>query len=309
MIVLIIPALLLAAVSLGSFAGRWVWWLDVLANFRAQYVVGLGVFGLVIAASRWRRTGLAILALALFNLFFVAPLYVGSPGEPTAEAAGVRVLNLNLLSNNESYSDVIEYIESLSPDLVFLHEASRPWEVAMDAAGLGYEIIRGRSDQLIFGTLVLARGEVEAVSFGFAEGQPRAIALDYQPDGWPVPLKVLSSHPLAPTTAERANLRDAQLEFAANWANDQEGAFFVVGDLNASPWSWPFRRLVSTGGLRNSQIGFGLQPTFPSTSIGLLRVPIDHLLHSDALRVRDRRLGAALGSDHFSLIVDLEYAG
>jgi len=308
-IVLIIPALLLAAVSLGSFAGRWVWWLDVLANFRAQYVVGLGVFGLVIAASRWRRTGLAILAMALFNLFFVAPLYVGSPGEPTAEAAGVRVLNLNLLSNNESYSDVIEYIESLSPDLVFLHEASRPWEVAMDAAGLGYEIIRGRSDQLIFGTLVLARGEVEAVSFGFAEGQPRAIALDYQPDGWPVPLKVLSSHPLAPTTAERANLRDAQLEFAANWANDQEGAFFVVGDLNASPWSWPFRRLVSTGGLRNSQIGFGLQPTFPSTSIGLLRVPIDHLLHSDALRVRDRRLGAALGSDHFSLIVDLEYAG
>jgi endonuclease/exonuclease/phosphatase (EEP) superfamily protein YafD len=155
----------------------------------------------------------------------------------------------------------------------------------------------------------LARGEVEAVSFGFAEGQPRAIALDYQPDGWPVPLKVLSSHPLAPTTAERANLRDAQLEFAANWANDQEGAFFVVGDLNASPWSWPFRRLVSAGGLRNSQIGFGLQPTFPSTSIGLLRVPIDHLLHSDALRVRDRRLGAALGSDHFSLIVDLEYAG
>ena len=309
MIVLIIPALLLAAVSLGSFAGRWVWWLDVLANFRAQYVVGLGVFGLVIAASRWRRTGLAILAMALFNLFFVAPLYVGSPGEPTAEAAGVRVLNLNLLSNNESYSDVIEYIESLSPDLVFLHEASRPWEVAMDAAGLGYEIIRGRSDQLIFGTLVLARGEVEAVSFGFAEGQPRAIALDYQPDGWPVPLKVLSSHPLAPTTAERANLRDAQLEFAANWANDQEGAFFVVGDLNASPWSWPFRRLVSAGGLRNSQIGFGLQPTFPSTSIGLLRVPIDHLLHSDALRVRDRRLGAALGSDHFSLIVDLEYAG
>jgi endonuclease/exonuclease/phosphatase (EEP) superfamily protein YafD len=308
-IVLIIPALLLAAVSLGSFAGRWVWWLDVLANFRAQYVVGLGVFGLVIAASRWRRTGLAILAVALFNLFFVAPLYVGSPGEPTAEAAGVRVLNLNLLSNNESYSDVIEYIESLSPDLVFLHEASRPWEVAMDAAGLGYEIIRGRSDQLIFGTLVLARGEVEAVSFGFAEGQPRAIALDYQPDGWPVPLKVLSSHPLAPTTAEGANLRDAQLEFAANWANDQEGAFFVVGDLNASPWSWPFRRLVSAGGLRNSQIGFGLQPTFPSTSIGLLRVPIDHLLHSDALRVRDRRLGAALGSDHFSLIVDLEYAG
>jgi endonuclease/exonuclease/phosphatase (EEP) superfamily protein YafD len=308
-ILLIIPALLLAAMSLASFAGRWLWWLDVLANFRAQYVVGLLVLGLIIAVSRWRRTGLAVLGVALVNLVVVAPLYVGSPGEPVAGAPDLRVLNFNLLSDNESYNEVIEYIEAVDPDLVFLHEASRPWEVAMEAAELGYEIVRGRSDQLIFGTLVLSRDPLEAVSYGFAEAQPRAIALEYQPDGWPVALKVLSTHPLAPTTTERAGLRDAQLEFAATWASEQEGAFFVVGDLNASPWSWPFRRLISDGRLRNSQIGFGLQPTFPARSIGLLRVPIDHLLHSEELRVRDRRLGAALGSDHFSLIVDLEYSG
>jgi endonuclease/exonuclease/phosphatase (EEP) superfamily protein YafD len=308
-IVLIVPAVLIAVVSLASFAGRWVWWLDVLANFRAQYVVSLAVLGVVIAASRWRRTGLALLVVALVNVVFVAPLFVGSPGEPVAGAPSIRVLNLNLLSNNERYSDVIEYIEALDPDLVVLHEASRPWEVAIDAAGLEYEIIRGRSDQLIFGTLVMVRGDVEAVSYGFAEGQPRAISVEYQPDGWPAPLRVLTTHPLAPTTAERAGLRDSQLEFAANWAADQEGAFFVVGDMNASPWSWPLQRLEDSGGLRNSQIGFGLQPTFPASSIGVLRVPIDHLLHSQDLRVRDRRLGPALGSDHFSLIVDLEYAG
>jgi endonuclease/exonuclease/phosphatase (EEP) superfamily protein YafD len=308
-IVLIVPAVLIAVVSLASFAGRWVWWLDVLANFRAQYVVSLAVLGVVIAASRWRRTGLALLVVALVNVVFVAPLFVGSPGEPVAGAPSIRVLNLNLLSNNERYSDVIEYIEALDPDLVVLHEASRPWEVAIDAAGLEYEIIRGRSDQLIFGTLVMVRGDVEAVSYGFAEGQPRAISVEYQPDGWPAPLRVLTTHPLAPTTAERAGLRDSQLEFAANWAADQEGAFFVVGDMNASPWSWPLQRLEDSGGLRNSQIGFGLQPTFPASSIGVLRVPIDHLLHSQDLRVRDRRLGPALGSDHFSLIVDLEHTG
>jgi hypothetical protein len=73
-IFLVIPALLIAALSLASFAGQWVWWLDVLANFRAQYVVVLLVAGLVTAASRWRRTGLGILAVALVNLLFVAPL-------------------------------------------------------------------------------------------------------------------------------------------------------------------------------------------------------------------------------------------
>jgi endonuclease/exonuclease/phosphatase (EEP) superfamily protein YafD len=35
-------------------------------------------------------------------------------------------------------------------------------------------------------------------------------------------------------------------------------------------------------------------------------VPIDHLLHGQALEVVDRRLGPALGSDHFLLVVDLQ---
>ena len=87
----------------------------------------------------------------------------------------------------------------------------------------------------------------------------------------------------------------------------QSGAFAVVGDLNASPWSWSFGRLTDGGALRNSQIGFGLQPTFSANSNVLFRVPIDHLLHSGDLTVVDRRLGDSLGSDHFSLIVELAH--
>ena len=206
MILVVIPAVLVAVMSLASFAGAWVWWLDVLANFRAQYVVILAVLGLVIAAGRWPRTGFAIMGVALLNLAFVAPLFVGSPGEPVAGAPGMRVMSFNLLSTNESYSEVIEYIEATSPDIVLLHESSRPWEVAMESSGLDYEIVRGRSDDLIFGTLVLARGDVEAVSYGFAEGDGRAISMVYQPEGWPASVQILSSHPLAPTSGERAAL-------------------------------------------------------------------------------------------------------
>ena len=307
MILVIIPAALIAVASLASFGGRWVWWLDVLANFRAQYFVMLAILGGIVVISRWKKSGIAILAISLLNLAFVAPLYFGSPGKSDPAAPHLVVLSFNLLSTNENYNEVIDYIESVDADLVFLHEASRPWEVALEAADLDYEFIRARSDNLIFGTVILARDEVEAVSHGFAEAQPRAVALDYQPDDWPVSVQILSSHTLAPTTEKRAGLRDAQLAFAASWAAEQDGAYFVVGDLNATPWSWPFRRLVSEGRLRNSQIGFGLQPSFSATSNVLFRVPIDHLLHSEALRIRDRRLGPNLGSDHFPLVVDLEY--
>jgi endonuclease/exonuclease/phosphatase (EEP) superfamily protein YafD len=308
-ILVVIPAVALAAVTIAAFLGQWVWWLDVLANFRAQYVVALAVLGLVIMMSRWRKTGYLVLGAALVNLIVVLPLYIGSPADARVDADTIRVMSFNLLSTNEEYSEVIEYIETVDPDLVLLHEASRPWEVAIESAGLDYEIIRPRSDDLIFGTLVLVRGaDVTAISHGFAASAPRAVALDYVPAGWDAPLAVLGTHPLAPTDQERADLRDAQLGFAGEWATGQSGAFIVVGDFNATPWSWPFRRLMGTADLVNSQKGFGLQPSFPTGSNLLLRVPIDHLIHSSALEVTSRQLGPALGSDHFPLVVDLQLA-
>lgn len=307
MILVVIPAVALAALTMAAFAGQWVWWLDVLANFRAQYVVALALFGLVIMMSRWKKTGYVVLGVALVNLIVVLPLYIGAPAEARVGAETIRVMSFNLLSDNERYSDVIDYLSSVDPDLVFLHEASRPWEVALESADLDYEMFRPRSDDLIFGTLVLVRGQgVTTISHGFAAGAPRAVSLEYTPFGWEQPLAVLGTHPLAPTDQERADLRDAQLAFAGEWAAGRSGAYIVVGDFNATPWSSPFRELMGAADLINSQTGFGLQPSFPTTSNLLLRVPIDHLLHSDALEVTGRQLGPALGSDHFPLVVDLQ---
>lgn len=309
MILVAIPAVALAVISVAAFFGGLVWWLDVLANFRAQYVVALAVLGLIVMMSKWRKTAYVILAVALVNLVAVLPLYIGSPAEARVDADTIRIMTFNLLSDNEQYSEVIDYVETVDPDVIFLHEASRPWEVAMESAGLDYQIVRPRADNLIFGTLVLARGDqLTAVSHGFAEAAPRAVSLDFVPWGWDVPLSIMATHPLAPTNEERADLRDAQLRFAGDWATRQTGAFVVVGDFNATPWSAPFRDLVASADLVNSQRGFGLQPTFPTTSSLLLRVPIDHLLHSSALEVTSRELGPSLGSDHFPLVVDLQVA-
>lgn len=306
LVLLAVPGVVIAAVSLAAFAGQWVWWLDVLANFRAQYVVALLVLGVLLMVSGWRRTGYGVLAVAAVNLVLVGPLYIGSPAEGEPGAPSIRVLSFNLLSDNESFSDVVEYIQAIDPDVVLLHEASRPWEVAMESADWDYEVIRPRSDQLIFGTLVLLRAdEREVISYGFAETEPRAVMIHYRPRGWPEPIAILSTHPLAPTDEDRSKLRDAQLAFAAEWAADRDGAYVVVGDFNATPWSYPFRKLMSASGLSNSQVGFGLQPSFPAGSTFLLRVPIDHLLYSEALAVTGRRLGPRMGSDHFPLVVDL----
>lgn len=81
----------------------------------------------------------------------------------------------------------------------------------------------------------------------------------------------------------------------------------MVGDFNATPWSYPFRRLMASTDLSNSALGFGLDLSYPADGNPLVRVPIDHLLFSDGLAVVDRRLGPAMGSDHFPLTVDLAF--
>lgn len=309
MIFVAIPALALAIASLAAFFGRYVWWLDLLANFRPQYTVVLLAAGIVLLFSRLRRIGYGILFVAGINLFLVAPLFIGSSGESEITAPTIRIMSFNLLSDNEQYGAVVEFIDEVQPDIVLLHEASLPWETAMGSANIGYEVVRVRSDNLIFGTLIMMKLPALVTSFGFAENDARALEITYRPPNWPEDVLILSSHPLSPSDAKRAGLRDAQLGFAAEWASRQDGAYMVVGDFNATPWSWPFRRLVDRGSLKNSQNGFGLQATFAANSNWLFRVPIDHVLYSDSLRVRDRSLGPALGSDHFPIIVDLEFVG
>lgn len=298
MIVLAVVAVGVLLVSLAAFFGQLSWVLDVLANFRVQFAVGLVALGSLLILGRWRRTGAVVLVGAVVNAAVVVPLFFGG-GRTIPPEEPVTVLSFNLLASNERFGEVIAFIRETDPDVAFLHEASRPWEVALEAADLGYDITQSRSEELIFGTLVLTRPGDPVTSFGFTVGGPRAVEVIHDD------IAFLGIHPLAPTTAERAALRDAQIGFAADWAADRSGSHVVVGDFNATPWSHPFRELMAATDLRNSQHGFGVEASFPTSAFFALRVPIDHLLHSEDIVVADRRLGPPMGSDHYPLTVEL----
>ncbi len=299
---LAIPAIVLTLVSVAAFFGRWSWVLDVLANFRAQYAAALVLLGLWLLLARWKRTATVVLLGAALNLAVIVPLYIGE-GRTIPATPPTTVVSFNLLSPNQRFAEVAAFIREVDPDVVFLHEASRPWEVAIDAAELGYEVTQSRSEELIFGTLVLSRPGDPVTSYGFTLRGARAVEVVHNG------IALLAIHPLAPTTAERSALRNGQFEFAAEWAATQSGPHVITGDFNATPWSYPFRKLLGDTGMRNSQVGFGLGASFPADSLFVWRVPIDHLVHSPDIAIADRRLGPELGSDHFPLIVELWVPG
>jgi endonuclease/exonuclease/phosphatase (EEP) superfamily protein YafD len=97
--------------------------------------------------------------------------------------------------------------------------------------------------------------------------------------------------------------RNDQLEKLAQLVRDQKKPVLLVGDLNVSPWSSYFTRLLKNSGLKNSMKGFGFQPSWPSNT-SFLRIPIDHVLYTPEIVIRNRAVGPDVGSDHLPVIVD-----
>ncbi len=302
-LLLAVPAVITALASGLSFFGSLWWPLDLAANFRPHFAVSLLFMGIVLILAARRRLGVGVLLVGVVNAATVVPLFVAPAGGGEPLGATLTVLSFNVNGNNDRYTEVIDYIRAEDPDVVFVHEATFLWEDAFAAADLPYRVEPGRQEPLDFGTLALVPESAEFRTFGFATTAPRAVEVVMQVGG--VGVRLLGTHPLSPSTEERASLRDAQLGFARDWSAESGGRRIVAGDLNATPWSLPFRRLVSGGSLINSQRGYGLELTFPSGSSPLVQVPIDHVLHSDGFRVIDRRLGPAIGSDHLPVVVDL----
>lgn len=291
-------ATIFGVVSLGAFfGGRWPL-LDLVASFRPHLAVGLFIAAVILTKGRWHRSAIFAAALCLVNLVVIVPLFIGPLSRPSTH--DLRVMSFNVLSTNTNYEEVIEFIRSESPDLVVLHEVSRPWEEQLAASDLDYEITRGRTEGLIFGSLVMAPPGSTVKSFGFALSSPRAIEV-LLPSG----VAVLGIHPVAPFPNSETERRQFQFEFASLWALGQDGPTVITGDFNAGPWSHQFRRLRAQASLLNSQTGFGLELSYPAAANPVFQVAIDHLLHSSHLQVVDRRLGPALGSDHYPLTVDL----
>lgn len=112
----------------------------------------------------------------------------------------------------------------------------------------------------------------------------------------------VATHPLPPGGRDYSRWRNDQLEQLPDFIRSPL-PILLLGDLNVTPWNYHFRRLLDRTGLRDSAKGYGVQPTWPSYN-PLLRIPIDHCLHSADIAIVDRRVGQSVSSDHYPVIVD-----
>jgi len=307
--------------ALGSF----VWPLELFAHFRPQ-MAAVALVALL-ASLALRHGPLILVNIVLFaaNVVPIFPHLMSYIREPTtAEATGLslRVLSLNLHANGTQIDHFGALLDKERPDVVVLTEMHETFDRRMAPLleSYPYKLV-GRSGPGYFHEInIYSRWPFASVQTTRVSAlQLPVISVGLCPPSGErgVCLQVVALHAMAPF-GDGAKIRDQQLDAAARAAAGQLGPVLVIGDMNMTPWSPTFRRLLDSTRLKDASLRRGIAPTWAPRSWServraftqdiapLVGLPIDHALVSGDIAVRDSRIGAAVGSDHWPIIVDLQ---
>jgi endonuclease/exonuclease/phosphatase (EEP) superfamily protein YafD len=281
---------------------------ELFVHFPAQYlVVGLALAVFAVLARRYVAFALA-LGMALSNLSPLWPYVGAAPPKVAADGPGLKLVSANLNHLHADAAALGQFLQTTDADIVILTELAGHLEPALaDAATRFPHRLRTPGHRHNpFGLLVLTRRPLQQASMHRPFGISFPIVeFRYCLDETPVScLTVIALHAVRPQ--EDDDLRDRMLGFAferARLASASREPVIVAGDLNLTPFSPVFNRFAAIG-LRDAGLGQGWQPTWPS-ALGVAGIPIDHVLLSPGIDVRQYRRLDAMGSDHRPIQVEL----
>ena len=261
---------------------------------------------LSLLALKHKRQAGVVASFGVFNLLLIAPLFLGSGTKEAhaAEATSIRAMSINLLSKNKQAEAVRQAVHDAQPQIVVFQEVNSWWQAQLEKdLAVDYPYIETRPREDNFGISIFSKlpwSAFEVIDLG---GKIPSLLTTFDNSG--NPFHVLAVHFVPPSRGALARRRDESFEQLPMAIADLPHDTLVIGDLNATPWSFPFRRLLVESELKDSSVGFGLQPTWP-TFLKWMAIPIDHCLHTPGIRIVNREVGAEVGSDHWPLLVDFQ---
>lgn len=299
-------ALLLA--SLFALAGAWHWTLLLTTHFRPHYLLAALLLAVPASMLRHRPSlGLFAAVIVLNGWFLMQASGLRAPeggdaGEGVAGGQRLRVMSFNVNIFNREHEALLAEIEAADSDLLFLSEVVPQHAPLLMALAERYPYAALPAN---------GGGQGEALFSRFPLGPVERRTPSEQASLWIVPVELpetrvtfYGGHPL-PAMSDRLDAIHAtwfEALSAALAERPAEERSLVAGDLNATPWSPRLLALMDEHGLAWTA---PLAGSWPARLPGWLGLPIDHLLIGGGVELVGSRLGAAAGSDHRPLIVEL----
>ena len=296
---------LLAVVVVGGLVGGLAaplhWGLELCCHWRVHGLVVLALCAVLLAALGASRRALGCIVVGLPFAVPLAPLYIPRASPP--DGGSWRLASLNLLSQNHNHEAVGAWLNETQPAVVIALEVTPAW--ARQFEHYPQRIVVPRDDNFgigLWSQFPITRSRILELPGGIPV---LSVTVECSPGR---ECTLLAIHPVPPVNASLARLREQQFLTLSQWIGETNGPLIVAGDFNATSWSPLFARLSSSRPLSDSRTGFGIQPTWAPIGPPALGIPIDHVLVSPGLTVRDRRVGGDIGSDHLPVLVELQSA-
>ena len=287
--------------SLLGFLSHLDWKLELFSHFRLQYVLLLGLCTLAFIVAADLPGAVFCLAFLGGNLALILPIYRRRK-QPAGKGRTTRLFFANILGTNSNYERLKQSILAADADIVLLVEVRSNHMERLLPALSGYPNWFAQPHFKNYGLAIFSRLPLESVEAqAFDERCTPALVARLRLDG--TPMTLVGIHPYPPKSRKQAARRNHQLAMTTAFIQAQPGELFLAGDFNSTSWSHAFGQLLRQTHLLDSRQGIGLQPSWPAGNV-LLRIPIDHVLHTPGIHIQGRKLGQPTGSDHLPVIVE-----
>jgi endonuclease/exonuclease/phosphatase (EEP) superfamily protein YafD len=277
--------------------------LDNLSNFPAHFAVAFLAVAALLAWQRRLVAAVACVALAALALAPVVPWYSGAnPAADDPARPWVRLLVSNVRHSNHDHRRLLDLVERENPDVIGLLEVNARWLGKLEPLRSRYPHHYEVPGELHLGLALYSRLPLENARKLQLPGNgstPAITATLAAPGG---DLEVVLAHPMSPVGAQYIRQRNMQIAALAKHAATAQLPLVLAADLNLTMWNDAYRPLVQVAGLRNAREGHGIGPTWPA--LGPIGVPIDHILATGDVSLRNFRVLPGIGSDHFPVIAE-----
>ena len=289
--------------------------LELLSHFKIQYLIlNIVLFSGLLVTRRKKLIFISLLCLSLVSSeiipWYIPPTSLGNHSDQ------LRILSLNVNTQNQSYSQVLSLVRREKPDVAVFMEINEAWVKQLNSLNDILPNTVANANPYNLGIAVYSKRKLENASVEFfgATNNPTIVG-NLTINGQVVSL--IGTHPPPPKPGLLFQTRNKQLDQISQYIKSRSNTVVMVGDLNITMWSRYYKRFISTTRLKNARQGFGTLPTWPTKTnyppysripslvTWLLSIPIDHCLISPDIKVVNIRTGPNVGSDHRPLITDL----
>lgn len=244
----------------------------------------------------------AVFVLPFTPLYKVEAVYSKQPAHQNLFSFMIS----NVRMENKSYNAFLRLVSQNNPDLLLINEPDHHWASAIARLDEMYPYQIKCPQENTYGMMLYSKLKIleHQINFLVKEEIPSFYVVLNLPSGQQFDL--FTVHPEPPRLGNDTDTREAELLIAGRMAKKTPYPSIIAGDLNDVAWSHTTRLFKRVSEMLDPRIGRGFFNTY-NAKTPFFRYPLDHIFYDSDFRLVQLKRLPKFGSDHFPILVVLNY--